>query len=344
MIMPLIKNVSRRAMSLAYYALSRNSTGLKGKVALLMYHRVLAEKDLEKYYVQPGMYVRNDVFERQMSYLKKNFRILRFSELLDMWKDGVWDDSQRYCVITFDDGWLDNYIHAYPVLMKYDIPATIFLPTSLIGTNQWFWPDKVGFILSNTFSGRLKTSSALFAKWPWMRNDKAESIGDKINYMIEDIKQLHEDEIEALVDDAFSVLDLVLPDDRILLNWTEIEEMSGHHISFGSHSLSHAILTKLSVEKVRFELESSLKVLREKDINHVPVFCYPNGNYSKEITELAKSAGYAAAVTTRFGVENSSPQRPFALKRIGIHNDISDTVSLFAFHISGLNNMFREAL
>ena len=339
-----IKSAARRAISLAYYAVNRRPAGLKGKVALFMYHRVLAKKDIERNYVQPGMYVRNDVFEQQMSYLKKNFRILRFSDLLDMWKNGVWDDSQRYCIITFDDGWLDNYRHAYPILLKYNIPATIFLPTSLIGTDQWFWPDKLGCILRNALTMGSKSVTVLHDKWPWMRDYKKGSIDDKINSIIEHLKQLPDDEIADLVNDASVRVGLELPDERMFLNWQEIGEMSRHDISFGSHSSSHAILTKLSAEKVLIEMHSSLETLREKNLNHLPVFCYPNGNYTIEIAEQAKSVGYSAAVTTTFGVENNSPQKLFELKRIGIHNDISNTIPLFAFHLSGWNNTLREAL
>jgi peptidoglycan/xylan/chitin deacetylase (PgdA/CDA1 family) len=328
----------------AYYAVNRHPAGLKGKVALLMYHRVLAKKDLERNYVQPGMYVRNDVFERQMSYLKKIFRILRFSELLDMWKNGVWDNSQKYCVITFDDGWLDNYRHAYPILLKYNIPATIFLPTSLIGTNQWFWPDKLGFILKNTLPGSgSKSAAVLYDKWPWMRNERINNIDDKIDSIIETVKLLTDDEINRLIEDAATLFNLTFPDERLLLNWEEVAEMSKKSISFGSHSVSHAILTKLSVEKVRTEMQSSVKTLQEKNINHVPVFCYPNGDYTKEIAGLAKSAGYSAAVTTRFGVENSPPQEMFELKRIGIHNDISSSIPLYAYRLSGSAGRFAIA-
>jgi hypothetical protein len=91
-------------------------------------------------------------------------------------------------------------------------------------------------------------------------------------------------------------------------------------------------------------MQSSLKKLQKKNINHVPIFCYPNGNYTKDIAGLAKEAGYSAAVTTISGVENGSPQTLLELKRIGIHNDISNTDSLFAFHLSGFNYKCREVL
>ncbi|HXW68609.1 MAG TPA: polysaccharide deacetylase family protein, partial [Dissulfurispiraceae bacterium] len=166
-----IKTTLRRITAAAYYSLNHPSARLKGKVVLLMYHRVLTEKELGVYYVQPGMYVHRDVFEQHIRFLKQNFRVLPFSGLMDMYEDGSHDGDQNYCVITFDDGWLDNYVHAYPILAKYEVPATIFLPTSYIGTDQWFRQDKLGYVLRKGLSSPEK-SAALYKKWPWMKRSK----------------------------------------------------------------------------------------------------------------------------------------------------------------------------
>ena len=112
------------------------------------------------------MYVSKDVFEMQMQFLKEHFTVVSFGELLDLWTQKTYDQSKRYCVITFDDGWLDNYIYAYPVLKKYEIPATIFLPTAFVGTNKWFWPDKIGFILRHYLLPGLKIKIAATATKP----------------------------------------------------------------------------------------------------------------------------------------------------------------------------------
>lgn len=351
MIKQKLKSSIRKGISALYFASHHLMRHLKGKVVILMYHRVVSSKELGRYYIQPGMYVKNDVFEMQMKFLKEHFEIVSLTELLELWKDKKLDETKRYCVITFDDGWMDNYVHAYPVLKRYDMPATIFIPTTYIGTDEWFWPDKIGYLMSHYYKNGNRSSHEYKLSIPFfLKNESGKTskgnelktafIGrdmeEDINSAIETCKGISDKEIDQLIRSLCMGLDKKLPSERVLLNWQEIEEMSENRISFGSHSCSHKILTKLDAEQLRSEIADSLHVLREKGINSVPVFCYPNGDYSDSIIEQVKASGYQAAVSTVFGIESNSTRNGFCLRRIGVHNDISSNRSLFAFRISGI--------
>jgi peptidoglycan/xylan/chitin deacetylase (PgdA/CDA1 family) len=341
MLIQRLKSGIRQVIASAYFASHHFMRHMKGKVVILMYHRVVSEKELGRYYIQPGMYVKNSVFEMQMAFLKEHFEIVSFSEVLQLWQDNNLDKSKRYCVITFDDGWLDNYLYAYPILKKYNIPATIFLPTSYIGTTQWFWPDKMGFLLRSYYANNMQANQKealkeYFKKYPWLITDNGKMTSQVIDIAIEKCKDLSDDEIENIIMGLSKLLNALPPDDRLLFDWKEVEEMSNHNISFGSHSLNHRILTKLSTAEIQKELVESQYMLGKMRINHVPVFCYPNGDYTDKIIEKVKASGYQAAVSTVFGIESSSTQNRFCLRRIGVHNDISSNRSLFAFRISGI--------
>ena len=337
-----IKSAIRRAVASLYYAADPLLSRLRGKVAILMYHRVLPERELDRHFIQPGMYVRSDVFEMQVRFLSEHFRILSFSALLDHWKRRDLDRDQRYCVLTLDDGWLDNYVYAYPVLKGYNVPATIFLPTGLIGSNQWFWQDRLACLLKHccvSGAGRRKKLVPLLKRYPWISDFKGERDVGRIDSAIEQCKELSDTEVYSLIAKMEKALGEKPPGERVLLNWEEIKEMSKDGISFGSHSSTHKMLTKLSPGELKKEVEDSFSALQKRGVNHVPVFCYPNGNHDREITKLVNSSGYLAAVSTRPGFENVLPMEIFSLKRIGVHNDISPTVPLFAWHISGLNHI-----
>jgi peptidoglycan/xylan/chitin deacetylase (PgdA/CDA1 family) len=287
------------------------------------------------------MYVRADVFERQMLFLQRHFSLISFSKLVAIWNAKDLKDCSRYCVITFDDGWLDNYLHAYPVLKKLRIPATIFLPTSFIGSDQWFWSDKVAYVAASLDRNNL---SSLPREYEWIRgiiqpkefSGNPNERGERVHRIIEGFRKRPKKEAVAFVETLPLKLGLEFPKQRLVMNWEEVKEMSENGISFGSHSSTHRMLSDLLDEEVQKELIESQSTILEKKVNGIPVFCYPGGVYNPLALEQVKKAGYQAAVTTHFGLEDCHPPDLFQLKRIGIHNDISSTIPQFSWRISGI--------
>lgn len=142
-----LKGYVWRGLAGAYRISGASRLRHRGTVAILTYHRILSAQDLTTDVVQAGMYVRADVFRMHIEFLRSRFEVLSLQELLERWRRDDWNRNASACVITFDDGWLDNYRHAFPILKQYNIPATIFLPTDFIGTSRWFWPDQLQYYL-----------------------------------------------------------------------------------------------------------------------------------------------------------------------------------------------------
>ena len=339
-----LKSLIRSGLGAALHVSSLHRWLHRGKVLVLMYHRVLANDDLSHQSVQPGMYVLDTVFSDHMRFLKENFTVLSLRELLGLWKSGTFNKQTRYCVITFDDGWLDNYVHAYPILRRLGLPATIFLPTDYVGTERWFWPDQLGFLLDD-IAGRLLTKntrheieqafSAVLGSDAYVfcqALHRQESITDRL---IERCKHMPIERTTALIESLASRLNSPLPKKRVIVSWDEVREMSQHGLSFGSHSCSHRILTTISADETSNELARSREVLLSQGINYVPVFCYPNGNHDARIQRQVEDCGYEAAVTVQMGVEGAKPKNRFAIHRVGIHNDVTSTIPLFSFRLFG---------
>jgi len=323
------KDLARRGAAALYARAPGALERLRGKVAILTYHRVLTAAELGSGYVQPGMYVTAGTFAMHMRYLKEHFSVLGLGELLRLWSGGGWDDSRRYCVVTFDDGWLDNYRHALPVLKRLELPATVFVPTGFVGTDRWYWPDLVARL-----SGHPRAREALEAlrrEFPWLEGDDPEAL-------IERCKSEPQERIDALLASWARQLDVTLPRERQVIDWSEAEEMSAAGVSFGSHSATHRILTHLDATQARAEIEGSWAELRARPVSAVPVFCYPNGDWSASLAEIVAAAGYEAAVTTEFGYESGRPARRYGLKRIGVHDHVTRTPDLLAFHLAGFNH------
>jgi peptidoglycan/xylan/chitin deacetylase (PgdA/CDA1 family) len=288
------------------------------------------------------MFVTAQTFEGHAQFLKAHFHVIPFNDLLSLWEERRWDATQRYCVVTFDDGWLDNYIHAFPILQRYALPATIFLPTGFIGTTRWFWPDQLAWVFRN-FSARgederLRCLGKLRTRQADMDGLTRALLRGDLDGLIEYCKPFPQDRIDSLLSGLMESLQVTLPSDRQVINWDEARAMSAAGVSFGSHSVNHRILTGLNLSQVAHEVEHSGETLRHERVNYVPVFCYPNGDWSADIGCVVERAGYKAATTTEFGYETANPASRFALKRVNVHDYVTSNNSLFAFHLTGHNS------
>ena len=337
-----------RILAGLYFASGMGWIRHRGRVVILTYHRVVSDHMVRDEHIQPGMFVRAHTFEVHMAYLRTRLNIISLDELLDLWQTNRLKSHQSYCVITFDDGWKDNYQFAFPVLMKYRIPATIFLATDFIGTTRWFWPDQMMLLLEKgrqhiTGEADRKAVLTVLAETIGVTLSAADGIfrrvesGDPIDpdAIIELCKGVEVDRIHQIIDRLSRALHMDLPTQRVLLNWDEVREMAGKGVTFGSHSGSHRIMTQISLSEVKTELIDSRKTMLEQGIKPVPVFCYPNGNFDRNIQGLVRESGYRAAVGCEVGLERDRPSDLFALKRVSLHEDSSASVSLLSFTLSG---------
>src|SRR5262249_18896749 len=161
-------------------------------------HRVLPRNEVESTFVQPGMYVTPETLEHHLQFLTRHFELLTFRELLAKWDCGDWNERARYCAMTFDDGWLDNYRYALPLLRKYGAPATIFLPTALMGSNARLWSDRLGCALARRRRGTPE-------QW---------------NAVIEHAKQLSDTDRDTLIANLEADAGGVDVNDRRFMNWS----------------------------------------------------------------------------------------------------------------------------
>lgn len=298
--------------------------GFAGTGIILMYHRVV--DDAKAGGSDPALYVTRSTLDMHLNELSSVFDIVPLSSILET-KPG-----KRMCAITFDDGWLDNYEVAMPVLQRYKAPATVFIPVSLIGGADGFWFQELWNLslsvrksgLEGRFSGHFKKVSG---QW------KGQGAGqDDVLGLIASLKELPASELNRVIEEAYEGIGIERSRERYILDWNEVRKMGGNGITFGSHGMNHFILTSVSSEIKKAEITGSLNALREQNVALTPFLSYPNGNWDDECVKFAKEAGYSGAVTTRLGV-NKGGCPPFLLNRIGLHDDISSTPSLLWFRL-----------
>ena len=118
--------------------IKRKQSGL----TVLTYHKISDAPD-----IHDSMKVSKTTFENQIIYLKKYYTIISGDQLADILIHGN-AFPENSCLITFDDGWLDNYTNAFPILKKHEVPAVIFISTDFVGTNTTFWHENLKEYLS----------------------------------------------------------------------------------------------------------------------------------------------------------------------------------------------------
>ena len=307
----------------------------KNKYVILMYHRILPRKEAEGI-LEAGMYVDPHTFEKHIIYLKNKFYLLPLEDLVAKSIVKSHNNQKPICVLTFDDGWDDFYTHAFPILKKQGVPATIFLPTALIGTEKSLWTDQ----LADIFHGGIKVNSGTIRPTnPLVEEIEAfmENNNRYLDKAINLLKTRREEEIWEIINELRKRWRIGNEKKkRSFLTWEEVREMGRSGIvNFGSHTANHRILTTLTTEEIKEELLESLETLKKKgDVNpNFFPFSYPNGNYTPEIAAMVREEGYSMAVTTENGW-NAFDDNLFELKRISLHQDISSTDAMFACRLA----------
>ncbi|MDT8281494.1 MAG: polysaccharide deacetylase family protein [Gammaproteobacteria bacterium] len=312
------------------------------ELLLLMYHRILPADDPRALLEEPGMMVSPETFRLHMSLIKPLFKTMHLSHWLELKNSGK-NLPERACAVTFDDGWVDNYEFAYPILKELGIPATIFLVSDMIGKTRTFWPERLSSLV-NEISKQPEKWSHESLRWirqlpvsyPFDENNTKRPDREQFSEIIGAAKSLSDEELNHRLDIIEDQLQLSCEQDNVaLLNWQQVEEMcQSEIIEVGSHTCNHTRLTEeQQATTLAHEIADSKQVIEDRTGRAVKTFCYPNGDYSAAAKTLVEQH-YIGAVTTKSGW-NTATSNPYLLQRMGVHEDISSDKTSFLARISG---------
>ncbi len=225
----------------------------KKGIVVLMYHHIYnydSTCNLEKeFYIEP------ETFEKQIDFLLKHkYTPITLEELEKSYKDNFFKLPKKPVLITFDDGWQDNYTNAYKILKKKNVKANIFIAYNYIGQKN-------------------------------------------------------------------------------CLTWEQVMEMKNSGlVSFGSHTVTHASLSKLNETEIVNELKESKKFLEEKLSQEINCFAYPKGAGAadEKIRKLVFESGYLFDFSTKRGITSFKYNKKKAINRLYIKQG----KSLFSFYLN----------
>ena len=288
---------------------------------ILAYHRVVDEGMT---YLDKGPVVHHQMkyFEKEIAYLGRNFDIVGMDEVARRMNGGK-SFKKPTVAITFDDGYLDNYSLAYPVLRRYGAPATIYVTTGLVGTSGRTWPDQIEkALLATAKESVLLPFSILKERIELRTYDEKKKACLKIGQAL---KSISNDERKRILAGLFRNLGMngesnSPSNERLMLSWDEIREMDGNGVTIGSHSHSHPVLSRMPAPEAREEITRSKNVIENNISVTVRHFAFPNGekgDFSEELVEHCRRVGFESVASLVHGANSGTTGDVFNLKRIG---------------------------
>lgn len=308
-------------MGLGLHLLALNAH--RGLVFALNYHRIRPAGAGEDYPFDDGVFGPDAAeFKRQVAWLKTRLRMLSLDQYLELLA-GNPPGPGPYGLITFDDGYVDNFELALPILKELEVPAVMFIPTGPITSRELGWWDLIAYLVKKCQKPWLAFMGQIFG----LKEDRAPAIHQLQTWM----KSLKAESTAGLLKALSEACEVPLPGPELqgaqLMTWDQVIECSQGPVAIGSHTHSHRVLSTLDRERQKQELCTSKAVLEEKLGREVKSVAYPvggQGHYTPATQELARACGYSVGFT--FGNQPLPARRinRFAAPRMAAPDDLAN--------------------
>ena len=306
------------------------------KVVILFYHGVSAAERFEGIRNYQGKHVRLSRFRAQLDFLRCRYRVLPLPEVVDALRRGARLPPYT-AVITFDDGYENNATVAVPALRAAGMTAAFFLSTSYIGTDRCLWVDEIEQALTSTDRPEVLVRDG--------ERDERLPLGSDADRRAADrrirahCKALPDEALWRWLKEFFARNGLEVPratGDYRFLTWDQVRGMHAAGMTIGSHTLRHAIITRVPEVEERVEEILGARRACEAALGvRCETFAYANGregDFDDSTGRHLREMGFSCALTTVQGLTAPGDDL-FTLKRMGV----GDAMSLeeLEAHMSG---------
>ncbi|HKO80326.1 MAG TPA: polysaccharide deacetylase family protein [Chitinophagaceae bacterium] len=302
----------------------------------LMYHRI------SNCCVDPWQLTVSPVhFEQQLQILHKTGRVKSLSHFQSSFETNY--DIRPFILLTFDDGYIDNFMHVKPLLEKYELPATFFIPSKYMGQDREYWWDELAFIflekkvlppfLTIIIGEHLKqydlkgeihiNTSLMKLHTAWNANlnppSKRAQVYLAIWKMLSPLPFNHQEDIMAQIR-TWAEVDAIPREGYRVMSADQVNQLAKIDLfSIGAHTHSHPALPEHSKEFQAEEMVKNKEALQKLTGTDVESLAYPSGLYNDVSIGVAKSLGFKLAFTTNSQPLNCSPG-PYQLGRYPVYD------------------------
>jgi peptidoglycan/xylan/chitin deacetylase (PgdA/CDA1 family) len=290
------------------------------RLNVVTFHRVLPQAQLREYPL-PAIAVSVEEFAWFVEFFCSHFTVDTFANAARRWEAGE-RPARPLLAMTFDDGQRDNALHAVPVLERFGVRGSFFVPVQTVDEDGTLWHDRLGYAAAALLRTDRAAASRALAQLgaPELQDAKATVQG-----LVERAKRLtpaRRDEFVEATERAAG--GNARPAWDGMMSWEQLRGMVARGHEVGSHSMTHQLLPQLDDDALADEVAGSRRVLEAKLGCTVETFCYPNGDADARVVRAVKDAGYARALSTRWG-PNEPGTGPYELSRCDIQGATSRT-------------------
>jgi len=298
---------------------------------VLTYHRVADPQQMPHQY--PRVTVRPEMFEQHMRHISSQYQVVSMAEVLEAVQSGA-PLPERAVLITFDDAYRDFAENAMPVLRRYNLPVTLFVPTAFPDQPKLaFWWDKLyaGIECASTLE-LIQTPVGLLPV------ESAEQRRETYSQLRTYVKSTPHQAAIAWVNQFCEELEAPSITDSVL-SWQELRELAREGVTLGPHTRTHPMMDQISSAEARAEASGSRQDLREQVGEPLPIFAYPSGGYTPEVVQILAEEGFCLAFTTERGLNDYPLLDHLQLKRINVGP--MTTLPLFRAQLLSLMKLYR---
>lgn len=304
--------------------------------SILRYEHVIAPEETPVP-LAPNRFVTPELFLSHVRFLKKNCTVLKLSELLRLIILNE-EIPERAVALTFDHAHASIFLNAFPILLDYDIPATICLPTGYVGSQSYLLNDR--FLLAMLACKRLKQPFPKIEQFGEEVYAELEQLSPKLEVtpalmgrMLTAYQRLPEIERVRIMQGFAEGLSTVvgLPEHEDFLRWEDVEVMREHGMEFAAMGHAHLIATQTESELFTADVHQGIKDFIEHEIPLEKYFCLVEGVFSSERLVQLHAIGYKAVLSIgEFPHPEQQASEPKIFGRIPIWNTVASSEALFA--------------
>jgi peptidoglycan/xylan/chitin deacetylase (PgdA/CDA1 family) len=282
----------------------------KRRGAIILYGHRVASEDLG---YMPGLPPEH--FDDQLAYVTRHFEVIPLSELLSCFEERR-PIPQQSVVLTFDDGFRDNYEAALPLLEKHRVPATIFAVTGSLSRGDLPWSQRLAYLCRHTEEAEIAApwdhGSTLPLSSPSERRAAYSALKTRVGRMAREERERH---LASLA----GALRVAAPTDK-MLTWDQARELVAAGVEIGAHTYSHALLAEMTDAEAEWEMRTSRDDIRRELGIERPAFCFPAGSVTDTLRKRARELGFRGCFLPGQNIRVNTLENvdAFSLSRAGL--------------------------